>query len=176
MAVQSRALQRPRHRTVHGIGAIVAIHAAHDVSRRNLERRGARAVTAGCAAHAIGDHRDEGESLVVERQPLDLGEIRSDHVHAAMDGREEVVILVARAHLSAVGDAVDVDLLVTGLSIRHGFTADAPKRHFERSHVCRPPRVFATTVADGPCPQHMRDQCIAQRCPGRPHRSCGWHA
>jgi hypothetical protein len=88
--------------------------------RRGLERDRACTLASRRATDSVRNHRHEREALIAEREAIELGKIGIDNVHAPVNRGEKKVILVLRTHLSAIGDSVDVVLLIARLSVGHG--------------------------------------------------------
>ena len=75
MALHCRGLKGMRELLVSHIRLVVAVHAADHVLHGHLECRCTGFLAAFAAAHAIGDHGDEGEPFVVQRKALLLREV-----------------------------------------------------------------------------------------------------
>ena len=77
----------------------------------------------------VRDHRHERQTLIGKRKPVELRKIGTEDAHPTMDRREEKMILVVLANLSAMGDAVHVDLIVVRLPLGHDRHLLLRKRH-----------------------------------------------
>src|SRR6266446_2423470 len=94
---------------------IVTTSALGDVPRRHFESHPARLLALQTSAHAIGDHHERSDALLLERDLFEW-DTRLSNRDALAEGADHEVILILGANLSAMSYAISVQLVVARLA------------------------------------------------------------
>ena len=125
MAAKGRRLECLGEIRVTRVRAIVAAHAFGDELRDCLDCELARLFALLSAADTISDHHQGCEPIFDQRQLGELGKAGLNQVEALPEGGDEEMVLIGRAHESAVGNAEDVDFVIAGFA-KHGSDLSRP--------------------------------------------------